>query len=589
IMILNKNGRKNVAPQNFDGPIANSTAVGQSMNMTQNVTYLNDTDQFFTDQYSTNAYKPHFPPNGFYENQSMYEQSFQANPVVQPQANVPPQFFNPTQNFINEPMASMAMMYGSNLADQGKEFVQQNVDKWFSISKLKYYFVVDTNYVAKKLLIILFPFLNRDWSVKYTQGEVACPPKLDVNAPDMYIPVMAFVTYILMVGVTLGLEDRFTPEKLGIYASSALGWFIIEVLIIFLSLQILSIKSALTTFDIMAFCGYKYFGMIMCLAGQLVVPNAYYFVLLYMSLSFTYFMVRNLKLMILAGNSTGQSGNGYESQTYGNKRRIYVLLFISLLQPFFMWWLTYNKFCDQVVKLLTSPQLFNWYEGGEFYNQLRLEELIQTYYPDIEQDLNSDFEPTGENDPKVTTEAVCLDYVNMDDKRFQILTGVSLNDFMELYHRIVNINELGFTKLTGDYIKSITFGYIYKTYCLSQFTYGLGTTTLEKKSKEALNTSQNNLLRHIIGLKGFRRKAFTIHRLDSLLFHQWILFKSGILIVKLVQGFLVRVYIKTFVKKSENFCLNCDRDELEDNASSLIENENESKFNSNSNSNSILR
>lgn len=272
----------------------------------------------------------------------MYDQPTNSFPVSQPQANVPTQFFNPSQNFLNDPVASMAMKYGSNLADQGKEFVQQNVDKWFSISKLKYYFAVDTNYVAKKLLIILFPFLNRDWSVKYTQGEVACPPKLDVNAPDMYIPVMAFVTYILMVGVTLGFEDRFSPEKLGIYASSALGWFVIEVFIIFLSLQILSIKSALATFDIMAFCGYKYFGMILCLLGQLFVPDMYYFVLLYMSLSFTYFMVRNLKLMILTGNPTRSNSNAYESQPFGNKRRIYLLLFISLLQPFFMWWLTYK-------------------------------------------------------------------------------------------------------------------------------------------------------------------------------------------------------------------------------------------------------
>lgn len=76
----------------------------------------------------------------------------------------------------------------------------------------------------------------------------------------MYIPVMAFVTYILMVGVSLGLQTKFTPEQLGIQASSALGWFLFEIFLIYISLQILSIKSTLKTFDIMAFCGYKYFG-----------------------------------------------------------------------------------------------------------------------------------------------------------------------------------------------------------------------------------------------------------------------------------------------------------------------------------------
>lgn len=28
----------------------------------------------------------------------------------------------------------------------------------------------------------------KDWSVKYNQNEAAVPPKLDTNAPDMYIP-----------------------------------------------------------------------------------------------------------------------------------------------------------------------------------------------------------------------------------------------------------------------------------------------------------------------------------------------------------------------------------------------------------------
>lgn len=45
-------------------------------------------------------------------------------------------------------------------------------------------------------------------------------------------------------------------------ASSALGWFLIEVVLIYVSLQILSVKSLLKTFDIMAFCGYKYFGYV---------------------------------------------------------------------------------------------------------------------------------------------------------------------------------------------------------------------------------------------------------------------------------------------------------------------------------------
>lgn len=34
------------------------------------------------------------------------------------------------------------------------------------------------------------------------------PPKVDINSPDMYIPVMAYVTYILLVGTAMGMENR---------------------------------------------------------------------------------------------------------------------------------------------------------------------------------------------------------------------------------------------------------------------------------------------------------------------------------------------------------------------------------------------
>ena len=35
------------------------------------------------------------------------------------------------------------------------------------------------------------------------QYSYACP-RDDVNAPDMYIPTMAFITYVLVVGVAMG-------------------------------------------------------------------------------------------------------------------------------------------------------------------------------------------------------------------------------------------------------------------------------------------------------------------------------------------------------------------------------------------------
>lgn len=376
-MILNNKSRRNNSNNNGNN-IQNTHFNPSPTNM--NNTYFNEQDTFFNEsQFQPAAqstyYQPPTPhhqqpqqPNkNFYDpnqsniNSTIYNPSatFSATPQPDHDGKMPLNqqqqqqqgLYNPANmnQLFQDPMANMAMNYGAGLAGQGKDYVAQNVDKWFSVSKLKFYFAVDTTYVAKKLLLILFPFINKDWSVKYSQAE-AVPPKLDVNAPDLYIPIMSFVTYILMLGICLGTQEKFSPEILGIHASSALGWFTIEVVVIFIMMQIFGIKSALKTFDIMSFCGYKYFGMILCLAVSLILPGTgYLIVLAYMCIAITYFMVRNLKLMILASendpqnNQVGQYQQGVGSDHLsGNKRRIYVLLFISLLQPVFMWWLTRN-------------------------------------------------------------------------------------------------------------------------------------------------------------------------------------------------------------------------------------------------------
>lgn len=77
-----------------------------------------------------------------------------------------------------------------------------------SASHIKFYFQVDNAYVGKKLALLLFPFAPRDWSLSYSSESEPVPPRLDVNAPDLYIPLMAIVTYISVAGLVLGMHDR---------------------------------------------------------------------------------------------------------------------------------------------------------------------------------------------------------------------------------------------------------------------------------------------------------------------------------------------------------------------------------------------
>ncbi|TRZ02041.1 hypothetical protein DNTS_024196 [Danionella cerebrum] len=110
-------------------------------------------------------------------------------------------------NIFADPMASAAMMYGSSLANQGKDIVNKEINRFMSVNKLKHFFSVDTKYVMKKLLLLMFPYTHQDWEVRYHR-DTPLTPRHDVNAPDLYIPTMAFITYVLLAGMALGIQKR---------------------------------------------------------------------------------------------------------------------------------------------------------------------------------------------------------------------------------------------------------------------------------------------------------------------------------------------------------------------------------------------
>ncbi|XP_055030147.1 protein YIF1B isoform X1 [Misgurnus anguillicaudatus] len=242
------------------------------------------------------------------------------------------------QAFLSDPMSNLAMAYGTSLASHGKEMMDKNLDRFIPISKLKYYFAVDTVYVGKKLGLLVFPYMHENWEVSYQQ-DTPVAPRFDINAPDLYIPVMAFITYILVAGLALGTQNRFSPEILGMQASSALVWLIIEVLAVLLSLYLVAVNTDLTTIDLVAFSGYKYVGMIVgVVAGLLFGRTSYYLTLLWCCISISVFMIRTLRLKILSeAAAEGRIVRGAKNQL-----RMYLTMSIAAAQPVFMYWLTFH-------------------------------------------------------------------------------------------------------------------------------------------------------------------------------------------------------------------------------------------------------
>ncbi|NXY82494.1 YF1BB protein, partial [Alcedo cyanopectus] len=178
----------------------------------------------------------------------------------------------------------------------------------------------------------------QDWQVRYQQ-DTPVAPRFDVNAPDLYIPAMAFITYLLVAGLALGTQNRFSPDSLGLQASSALAWLLLEVLGVLLGLYLLSIASDLAPVDLLAFAGYKYVGMILGLvAGLLFGRSGYYVVLSWCCLSTFVFTIRSLRLKLLSE----AAAEGVPVRGARNQLRMYLTMGIAAAQPPLMYWLTHH-------------------------------------------------------------------------------------------------------------------------------------------------------------------------------------------------------------------------------------------------------
>ena len=78
---------------------------------------------------------------------------------------------------------------------------------------------VDNRYVVAKLKTVLFPVIKKKrWKREELEGlqgahaKRFAPPSADENAPDLYIPVMSLVTYVVVCSYVKGTNGKFSPE-----------------------------------------------------------------------------------------------------------------------------------------------------------------------------------------------------------------------------------------------------------------------------------------------------------------------------------------------------------------------------------------
>ncbi|CAH1766993.1 6979_t:CDS:2 [Entrophospora sp. SA101] len=169
------------------------------------------------------------------------------------------------------------------------------------------------------------------------QMEGYMPPREDINSPDLYIPAMAFVTYVLLTGIVAGTEDKFHPEVLGINATTGLLLVIFELLFIKIGCYLLNITSEAHLLDFLSYSGYKFIGVIITLVVSLITPL--WFVIgtfFYAAFANGFFLLRSLRYVVFPDSTN-------TVQVPQRKRRIHFLFVVSALQVLLMYYLIHKK------------------------------------------------------------------------------------------------------------------------------------------------------------------------------------------------------------------------------------------------------
>ncbi|KAI1339340.1 YIF1-domain-containing protein [Xylariaceae sp. FL0016] len=255
-------------------------------------------------------------------------------------------------NIMNNPMA--AQFVGQVMGQGVLKNAEQSMNRWVNFSALKHYFNVTNGYVVNKLFLVLCPWRHKPWSRKQAVGPTGqegwyLPPRDDINSPDMYIPVMALITYILLSTLLAGLRGQFQPELLGNAAWSS-GLIVGgEIGLLKLGCYFLSISNESQLLDLVAYSGYKFVGIIVTVAVAELINGGKgtggmisWAVFGYTFLANSLFLMRSLRYVLLP-ESSGVDARGpmqTDTRTKRNQRTQFLFAYSYIIQFGCMWYLS---------------------------------------------------------------------------------------------------------------------------------------------------------------------------------------------------------------------------------------------------------
>jgi hypothetical protein len=195
----------------------------------------------------------------------------------------------------NSGIPEEAVKAGLKIGEQIIKDSQSKFIDYFSLDGLKPYFNVTNKYVLLKLCYIILPFLYKIDSTLTVQQN------LKIETPDLYIPLMSFITYVLLIGFNSAYQQQkiFEPEILGKIASKNAFILFFQVALLKLTMFIFS-NIQIPFLDVLCFIGYKMVLIVLVVIIWILFPivGFIYFLITLISILSMIFFTKCLKMRI---------------------------------------------------------------------------------------------------------------------------------------------------------------------------------------------------------------------------------------------------------------------------------------------------
>lgn len=204
-------------------------------------------------------------------------------------------------------MMQMGMQYTQRLLSDS----ERNVSRWLPIAELKKRFRVSHKYVLGKLQMIALPYTKNFERRQYDfddnfrsdrSGAVEFfPPVDDVCAPDLYIPLMAVVTYITLYAFVIGLRGdvaSLDPQDLAATATFTVVSLAVEVVFIKMWRYVVGLVT-ISMLDLLGVVGYAFvpisLTVLLGMLGLSAYPWPFRALTFFLGLNFVGFLFKSLR------------------------------------------------------------------------------------------------------------------------------------------------------------------------------------------------------------------------------------------------------------------------------------------------------